>query len=273
VQLSGAVSSQYLSALLMAAPLALGDVEIVMIDKLVSVPYVDMTLKLMERFGVKVEQHGGWERFSIKGGQTYKSPGLAYVEGDASSASYFLAGAAITGGTVTVEGCGTSSLQGDVKFAEVLEKMGAKVEWTEHSVTVTGASVGLSGKRLKGIDVDMNSMPDVAMTLAVMGLFADGPVAIRDVENWRVKETERMVAIVTELTKLGAKVEEGRDYCIITPPEKITPAPVDTYDDHRMAMAFSLAACGDTAITIKDPGCTRKTFPTYFTALENLAQH
>lgn len=274
VRLSGKVSSQYLSALLMAAPLALGDVEIVMIDKLVSVPYVDMTLKLMERFGVKVDRHGGWERFSIKGGQTYKSPGSAYVEGDASSASYFLAGAAATGGTITVEGCGTTSLQGDVKFAEVLEKMGAKVEWTDHTVTVTGAPVDpITGKRLKSIDVDMNAMPDVAMTLAVLGLFADGPVAIRDVENWRVKETERMRAIVDELTKLGAEVEEGQDYCIVTPPKQLKSAKIETYDDHRMAMAFSLAACGDTPITILDPGCTRKTFPTYFTEFEKLCQH
>lgn len=274
VRLSGKVSSQYLSALLMAAPLALGDVEIIMIDKLVSVPYVDMTLKLMERFGVTVDRHDGWERFSIQGGQTYKSPGSAYVEGDASSASYFLAGAAATGGTITVEGCGTTSLQGDVKFAEVLEKMGATVKWTDHTVTVTGAPVdAITGKRLKSIDVDMNAMPDVAMTLAVLGLFADGPVAIRDVENWRVKETERMRAIVDELTKLGADVEEGQDYCIVTPPKRITPAKIETYDDHRMAMAFSLVACGGTSITILDPGCTRKTFPTYFTELEKLCQH
>jgi 3-phosphoshikimate 1-carboxyvinyltransferase len=196
------------------------------------------------------------------------------VEGDASSASYFLAGAAATGGTITVEGCGTTSLQGDVKFAEVLEKMGATVKWTDHTVTVTGAPVDpLTGKRLKSIDVDMNAMPDVAMTLAVLGLFADGPVAIRDVENWRVKETERMRAIVDELTKLGADVEEGQDYCIVTPPKRITPAKIETYDDHRMAMAFSLVACGGTAITILDPGCTRKTFPTYFTELEKLCQH
>eukprot|EP00246_Nothoceros_aenigmaticus_P017576 TRINITY_DN870_c0_g1_i1.p1 TRINITY_DN870_c0_g1~~TRINITY_DN870_c0_g1_i1.p1 ORF type:complete len:430 (-),score=84.75 TRINITY_DN870_c0_g1_i1:328-1437(-) len=253
VKLSGAVSSQYLTALLLAAPLALGDVTVEIVDKLISVPYVDMTLKLMERFGVKVERNGAWERFHIQGGQTYRSPGYVYVEGDASSASYFLAGAAVTGGTVTVEGCGTSSLQGDVKFAEVLEKMGAKVDWTEHSVTVTGPPVGESGKRLKGIDIDMNAMPDVAMTLAVVALFADGPTAIRDVGSWRVKETERMIAVCTELAKLGASVEEGPDYCIITPPGEIKGASIDTYDDHRMAMAFSLAACGDAAITINDP--------------------
>ncbi|BBN13515.1 3-phosphoshikimate 1-carboxyvinyltransferase [Marchantia polymorpha subsp. ruderalis] len=265
VRLSGAVSSQYLTALLMAAPLAREDIEIVMVDELVSKPYVDMTLKLMERFGVKVERYGDWKRFSIKGGQTFKSPGTAYVEGDASSASYFLAGAAITGGKVTVEGCGSSSLQGDVNFAEVLGQMGCKVDWTEYSVSVTGPPVNkATGKRLKAIDVNMNAMPDVAMTLAVVALFADGTTAIRDVGNWRVKETERMVAIVTELGKIGAIVEEGQDYCIITPPEKLQDAAIDTYDDHRMAMAFSLAACGDSKIIIRDPGCTRKTFPDYF---------
>ncbi|XP_058084869.1 3-phosphoshikimate 1-carboxyvinyltransferase 2 [Magnolia sinica] len=274
VKLSGSISSQYVTALLMAAPLALGDVEIEIVDKLISVPYVEMTLKLMERFGVTAEHSGSWDRFLVKGSQKYKSPGNAYVEGDASSASYFLAGAAVTGGTVTVEGCGTSSLQGDVKFAEVLEKMGAKVSWTENSVTVTGPSLDPSRKkRLQAIDVNMNKMPDVAMTLAVVALFADGPTAIRDVASWRVKETERMIAICTELRKLGATVEEGPDYCIITPPEKLNVTAIDTYDDHRMAMAFSLAACADVPVTIKDPGCTRKTFPDYFEVLERFTKH
>ncbi|EER87791.1 3-phosphoshikimate 1-carboxyvinyltransferase 2 [Sorghum bicolor] len=274
VKLSGSISSQYLSALLMAAPLALGDVEIEIIDKLISIPYVEMTLRLMERFGVKAEHSDSWDRFYIKGGQKYKSPKNAYVEGDASSASYFLAGAAITGGTVTVEGCGTTSLQGDVKFAEVLEMMGAKVTWTETSVTVTGPPRQPFGrKHLKAIDVNMNKMPDVAMTLAVVALFANGPTAIRDVASWRVKETERMVAIRTELTKLGASVEEGPDYCIITPPEKLNVTAIDTYDDHRMAMAFSLAACAEVPVTIRDPGCTRKTFPDYFDVLSTFVKN
>ncbi|KAH6817808.1 RNA 3'-terminal phosphate cyclase/enolpyruvate transferase [Perilla frutescens var. frutescens] len=274
VKLSGSVSSQYLTALLMAAPLALGDVEIEIIDKLISVPYVDMTLKLMERFGVSVEHSDNWDRFLVRGGQKYKSPGKAYVEGDASSASYFLAGAAVTGGTITVEGCGTSSLQGDVKFAEVLEKMGAEVTWTENSVTVKGPPRDALGRRhLRAIDINMNKMPDVAMTLAVVALFADGPTAIRDVASWRVKETERMIAICTELRKLGATVEEGPDYCIITPPEKLNVTAIDTYDDHRMAMAFSLAACADVPVTIKDPGCTRKTFPNYFDVLATFSEH
>ncbi|KAG2332094.1 hypothetical protein Bca4012_018332 [Brassica carinata] len=274
VKLSGSISSQYLTALLMAAPLAVGDVEIEIIDKLISVPYVEMTLKLMERFGVSAEHSDSWDRFFVKGGQKYKSPGNAYVEGDASSASYFLAGAAITGETVTVEGCGTTSLQGDVKFAEVLEKMGCKVSWTDNSVTVTGPSRDAFGMRhLRAVDVNMNKMPDVAMTLAVVALFADGPTTIRDVASWRVKETERMIAICTELRKLGATVEEGSDYCVITPPAKLKPAEIDTYDDHRMAMAFSLAACADVPVTIKDPGCTRKTFPDYFQVLERITKH
>ncbi|XP_002511692.2 3-phosphoshikimate 1-carboxyvinyltransferase 2 [Ricinus communis] len=273
VKLSGSISSQYLTALLMAAPLALGDVEIEIIDKLISIPYVEMTLKLMERYGVFVEHSSSWDRFFIRGGQKYKSPGNSYVEGDASSASYFLAGAAVTGGTITVEGCGTSSLQGDVKFAEVLEQMGAKVTWTENSVTVTGPPRNSpTQKHLRAIDVNMNKMPDVAMTLAVVALFADGPTAIRDVASWRVKETERMIAICTELRKLGATVEEGPDYCVITPPEKLNVTEIDTYDDHRMAMAFSLAACGDVPVTIKDPGCTRKTFPDYFEVLQRFTK-
>ncbi|XP_047315645.1 3-phosphoshikimate 1-carboxyvinyltransferase 2-like [Impatiens glandulifera] len=274
VKLSGSISSQYLTSLLMTAPLALGDVEIEIIDKLISIPYVEMTLKLMKQFGVNVEHNDSWDRFFVNGGQKYKSPGNAYVEGDASSASYFLAGAAITGGTITVEGCGTSSLQGDVKFAEVLEKMGAKVTWTETSVTVTGPPRNSSGlKHLHAVDVNMNKMPDVAMTLAVVALYADGPTTIRDVASWRVKETERMIAICTELRKLGAIVEEGTDYCVITPPEKLNVTAIDTYDDHRMAMAFSLAACSDVQVTIKDPGCTRKTFPDYFEVLEKFTSH
>ncbi|CAB4269731.1 unnamed protein product [Prunus armeniaca] len=273
VKLSGSISSQYLTALLMAAPLALGDVEVEIIDKLISIPYVEMTLKLMKRFGVTVEHSDSWDQFFIRGGQKYKSPGNAFVEGDASSASYFLAGAAVTGGTVTVEGCGTSSLQGDVKFAEVLEKMGAKVTWRENSVTVTGPQRNSSKKHLKAVDVNMNKMPDVAMTLAVVALFADGPTAIRDVASWRVKETERMIAICTELRKLGAIVEEGPDYCVITPPERLNVTAIDTYDDHRMAMAFSLAACGDVPVTINDPGCTRKTFPDYFEVLGKFTKH
>ncbi len=260
-RLSGAISSQYLTAILLAAPYADKEVQIEITDKLVSVPYVEMTLRLMRSFGVSVN-HENFRLFHIPR-QTYRSPGSIFVEGDASSASYFLAGAAITKGTVTVKGCGTVSLQGDARFAEVLEKMGAKVEWEPQQVKLTGNS-------LNGIDVDMNQMPDAAMTLAVAALFASGPTAIRNIYNWRVKETERLQAVSTELRKLGAEVEEGCDYLVIQPPEQIRKAEIDTYDDHRMAMAFSLAACGSSPVTINDPGCVSKTFPDYFEVLDGL---
>tara|TARA_B110000093_G_scaffold28874_1_gene28787 strand:+ start:3016 stop:4299 length:1284 start_codon:yes stop_codon:yes gene_type:complete len=260
-RLSGAISSQYLTAILLAAPYADKEVQIEITDKLVSVPYVEMTLRLMQSFGVSVN-HENFRLFHIPR-QTYRSPGNIFVEGDASSASYFLAGAAITKGTVTVKGCGTDSLQGDARFAEVLEKMGAKVEWEPQQVKLTGNS-------LNGIDVDMNKMPDAAMTLAVAALFASGPTAIRNIYNWRVKETERLQAVSTELRKLGAEVEEGYDYLVIQPPEQIRKAEIDTYDDHRMAMAFSLAACGESPMTINNPGCVSKTFPDYFEVLDGL---
>ncbi|GFH08865.1 3-phosphoshikimate 1-carboxyvinyltransferase [Haematococcus lacustris] len=286
VQLSGSVSSQYLTALLMAAPLATGTegIEVIIKDELVSQPYVDMTVKIMERFGVVVNKLDGLQHMHIPPNQTYKSPGKshataetegagreAYVEGDASSASYFLAGATITGGTVVVEGCGSESLQGDVRFAKVMEMLGAEVEWSPYSIKITGPTA--FGRPIQAIDHDCNDIPDAAMTLAVAALFANGTTAIRNVYNWRVKETERMVAVVSELRKLGAQVEEGRDYCVITPPAQIKSTDIDTYDDHRMAMAFSLAACGGVPITINDPGCTRKTFPTYFSVLESVVQH
>jgi len=260
-RLSGAISSQYLTAILLVAPYAKKDVEIEITDKLVSVPYVEMTLRLMQRFGVSVN-HTDFQSFHIPR-QNYQSPGSIFVEGDASSASYFLAGAAITKGTVTVKGCGTESMQGDARFAEVLEKMGALVEWGPNQVKLTGAA-------LNGIDVDMNQMPDAAMTLAVAALFASGPTAIRNIYNWRVKETERLQAVSTELRKLGAEVEEGYDYLVIQPPKQIKEVSIDTYDDHRMAMAFSLAACGNSPVTINNPGCVSKTFPDYFEVLSGL---
>lgn len=264
---SGKISSQYLSSLLMAAPLANDDVTIVIKDELVSVPYVKMTINLMKKFGVDVQINDDNTEFKVKAGQQYVSPGDYFVEGDASSASYFLAGAAITGGPVTVRGCGSESVQGDVDFARVMGLMGAKVEWAASSITVSrDPSV-----KLKGVDVDCVDIPDAAMSLATTALFAEGPTAIRNVYNWRVKETERMKAIVTELRKLGAEVEEGRDYCVIHPPKKINEnIPIDTYDDHRMAMAFSLVACGGIPVVIRDPTCTAKTFPTYFDELARL---
>ena len=260
-RLSGAISSQYLTAILLVAPYAKSEVEIEIIDKLVSVPYVEMTMRLMRHFGVSVN-HKDFQTFQIPR-QNYQSPGKLYVEGDASTASYFLAGAAITGGSVTVKGCGTESIQGDSRFAEVLEQMGAKVDWGAHQVKLTGST-------LNGIDVDMNQMPDAAMTLAVTALFASGPTAIRNIYNWRVKETERLKAVSTELRKLGALVEEGHDYLVIHPPTRIKIASINTYDDHRMAMSFSLVACGKSSVTICNPDCVSKTFPDYFEVLAGL---
>eukprot|EP00532_Pseudo-nitzschia_australis_P016256 CAMPEP_0168245932 /NCGR_PEP_ID=MMETSP0141_2-20121125/65_1 /TAXON_ID=44445 /ORGANISM="Pseudo-nitzschia australis, Strain 10249 10 AB" /LENGTH=487 /DNA_ID=CAMNT_0008181559 /DNA_START=282 /DNA_END=1743 /DNA_ORIENTATION=+ len=265
--ISGKMSSQFLSSLLMASPAVDGDVVIKIKDELISAPYVALTIGLMKKFGVAVEIEGsmdGQPTFTIARSEKYTSPGSILVEGDASSASYFIAGAAITGGTVVVRGCGSESVQGDVAFADVMEQMGATVTWGPESITVTrDPSV-----RLKGVDVDCGKIPDAAMTLAVAALFAEGPTTIRNVYSWRLKETERMKAIVAECTKLGAEVEEFEDYCIIHPPEgnKLNDnVLIETYDDHRMAMTFSLAACGGVSVIINDPGCTAKTFPTTIT--------
>ena len=263
-ELSGAISSQYLSAILLTSPYAKTPVEIRIRDHLVSIPYVEMTIRLMSRFGVNVVVSEDFRNFYINAPQNYQSPETYFVEGDASSASYFLAGAAITGGSVTVVGCGTESLQGDAQFAKVLEMMGAEVGWQANKITVRGSG------NLKGIDVDMNEMPDAAMTLAVTALFAKGTTAIRNIYNWRLKETERLKAVSCELKKLGAFVEEGEDYIIIAPPRELMPAKISTYDDHRMAMAFSLAACGEVPITILNPTCVSKTFPDYFDQLSKL---
>lgn len=273
--ISGKMSSQFLSSLLMAAPAATGDVTISIKDELISAPYVSLTIGLMKKFGVNVEIEGdmdGTPSFHIPSSEKYESPGSILVEGDASSASYFIAGAAITGGTVTVRGCGSESVQGDVAFADVMEQMGATVTWAPESITVTRDP----NVQLKGVDVDCGKIPDAAMTLAVAALFADGPTTIRNVYSWRLKETERMKAIVAECTKLGATVEEYRDYCVIHPPKdnKVNDnVTIETYDDHRMAMTFSLAACAGVNVIIHDPGCTAKTFPTYFEMLESIATH
>ena len=271
--ISGKMSSQFLSSLLMASPSVDGEVTISIKDELISAPYVSLTIGLMKKFGVNVRIEGdmdGTPSFIIGANERYTSPRSILVEGDASSASYFLAGAAITGGTVTVRGCGSESVQGDVAFANVMEQMGATVTWAPESITVTrDPSV-----KLKGVDVDCGKIPDAAMTLAVAALFAEGPTTIRNVYSWRLKETERMKAIVAECTKLGAKVEEFEDYCIIHPPKDNVVndnVVIETYDDHRMAMTFSLAACGGVNVIIDDPGCTAKTFPTYFDMLGSIA--
>ncbi len=257
VSIKGSISSQYLTALLMVSPLLSSNLIIKMDGELVSKPYIDITLDVMARFGISVVNNN-YESFEIVGQQSYISPGEIMVEGDASSASYFLAAAAIGGGPVTVHGTGTASVQGDAVFAKVLEQMGAEVEYSEHCIKVTGTG------KLKGVDVDLNHIPDAAMTIATTALFAEGPTCIRNIYNWRVKETDRLSAMATELRKVGAVVDEGEDYIHITPPASIQAATIDTYDDHRMAMCFSLASFGGVNITINDPKCTSKTYPNYF---------
>lgn len=263
ISIDGSISSQFLTAVLMVAPLLPADSEIEIIGDLVSKPYIDITLALMSRFGVAVDnQH--YQKFIIRGQQQYQSPGNWLVEGDASSASYFLAAAAI-GGTVKVTGIGKHAVQGDIRFADALEAMGADVEWGDDYILVTR-------NQLKGIDRDYNAIPDAAMTIATTALFAEGPTLIRNVYNWRVKETDRLHAMATELRKVGAEVEEGEDYIKVTPPAVLQHASIATYNDHRMAMCFSLLSFADCGVTIEDPDCTRKTFPQYFEVFSGLSQ-
>jgi len=270
VSVRGDVSSQFLTALLMALPLLDREITVEVTGELISKPYIEITLAMMARFGVVVRRDG-WRSFTVAAGSRYVSPGAIYVEGDASSASYFLAAGAIGGGPVRIEGVGSNSIQGDVRFADALALMGAQItmgpNWME-------ARAPLDGK-LKAINLDCNHIPDAAMTLAVAALFADGTTTLRNIASWRVKETDRIAAMATELRKVGATVEEGADYIRITPPKSQIQNPksgIDTYDDHRMAMCFSLAAFGAEGMRINDPGCVAKTFPDYFAAFAGVTQ-
>lgn len=262
VDIAGNLSSQYLTALLMVAPLAKNDIEINIQGNLVSKPYIDMTIALMKKFSVNVTHHN-YEVFYIKTGQKYISPNALLVEGDASSASYFLAAGVIAGGEIKVTGVGKNAIQGDIDFANVLSKMGADIEWGDDYIAAKKSN-------LIGIDMDMNHIPDAAMTIAVTALFAKGPTCIRNIYNWRIKETDRLSAMVTELTKIGARVEEGKDYIRVYPVKEIINVPIDTYNDHRMAMCCSLLAFGSNGITINDPECTSKTFPSYFSDFKKI---
>jgi 3-phosphoshikimate 1-carboxyvinyltransferase len=273
IRVRGDVSSQFLTGLLMTLPLLRTEsgVTVIQVDgELISKPYVEITLKLMERFGIKVERHG-WHQFTVPAGQRYQSPGKIMVEGDASSASYFLAAGALGGGPLRVEGVGRASIQGDVGFADALIRMGANVTVGDDWIEVRG--VGHDHGKLEPIDMDCNLIPDAAMTIAVAALFADGTTTLRNIASWRVKETDRLAAMATELRKVGAKVVEGEDYIAVTPPEQLTPnAAIDTYDDHRMAMCFSLVSLGGVPVRINDPKCVAKTVPDYFERFTALAQ-
>jgi 3-phosphoshikimate 1-carboxyvinyltransferase len=262
IRVRGDVSSQFLTALLMALPLSGRTARIEVQGELISKPYVEITLNVMKRFGVEVKRTG-WRYFDVPAAP-YASPGKMLVEGDASSASYFLAAGAIGGGPVRVEGVGRGSIQGDVRFTEVLERMGARVVLGEDFIEAEG------GGKLKAIDADLNHIPDAAMTAAVLALFADGPSVIRNIASWRVKETDRLAAMATELRKLGAQVEEGADFLKIRPGPLKAGVAVDTYDDHRMAMSFALVALGGVPVRIRDPRCVAKTFPEFFDAWRSI---
>ena len=263
LKIDGSISSQFLTALLMSAPLAENDTEIEIIGELVSKPYIDITLSMMKDFGVHIENHD-YQKFYVKCNQSYISPGKYLVEGDASSASYFLAAGAIKG-KVKVTGIGKNSIQGDRLFADVLEKMGAKITWGEDFIQA-------EHDELHGIDMDMNHIPDAAMTIATTALFANSETVIRNIYNWRVKETDRLTAMATELRKIGAEVEEGEDFIRIQPLafNQFKHADIETYNDHRMAMCFSLIALSNTSVSILDPKCTSKTFPKFFYEFEKI---
>ncbi|QWD77558.1 3-phosphoshikimate 1-carboxyvinyltransferase [Polynucleobacter sp. MWH-Svant-W18] len=270
VKVRGDVSSQFLTALLMALPLVANEpVRIEVIGELISRPYIDITLKLMARFGVKVSCPDA-QSFVIPvktSDAVYQSPGQLSVEGDASSASYFLALGAIGGGPIRVVGVGKESIQGDVAFADALALMGANIAAGEDWLEVSGVK-NANGK-LQGITLDCTEIPDAAMTLAIAALFAAGPTRLNNIASWRVKETDRIAAMAKELRKVGAIVEEGADYIVVNAPKapadwKSPSEGIDTYDDHRMAMCFSLAAFGPNALKINDPNCVAKTFPSYF---------
>ncbi len=269
VTVRGSVSSQYLTGLLLSAPLLGHPVTLRVEGELISKPYVEITLNVMRRFGIEVAREG-WRSFHVPRAH-YTSPGVIHVEGDASSASYFLAAGALGGGPVRVQGVGRDSIQGDVRFTEALAAMGARVRLGEDWIEAAAAPDG----KLKPLDMDCNHIPDAAMTLAVLALFAEGVTTLRNIASWRVKETDRIAAMATELRKLGAEVEEGEDSIRITPPPalRLTPnAAIDTYDDHRMAMCFSLVCLAGVPVRIHDPRCVNKTFPGYWQALGSILE-
>lgn len=261
-QIDGSISSQFLSSLLLAAPGCRAPVTVDITGELVSKPYVDITLNLMQRFGVTVQNHN-YQRFVVPD-TGYTSPGEFLVEGDASSATYFLAAGAISGPGIRINGLGADSIQGDIAFVDVLRDMGAVVH-------VAAQHIDVKPGKLRGIDADLNHIPDAAMTVAVLALFAEGTTHIRNIYNWRVKETDRLSAMANELRKVGATVVESEDAISITPPAQLQDAQIATYGDHRIAMCFSLASLGGVRVALQDPACVGKTFPHYFEEFARLA--
>ncbi|MCW5197711.1 3-phosphoshikimate 1-carboxyvinyltransferase [Buchnera aphidicola] len=263
--LNGSISSQFLTGLLLASPILKNNTQILIQGNLVSKPYIDLTIQMMKDFGIKVINRN-YKEFFITGNQNYISPKKYFIEGDASSASYFLSAAAIKGGTVNVLGIGKNSIQGDIKFASILEKMGAKITFGKNYIQC-------SKKELHSIDMDLNDIPDAAMTIAITALFAKGKTTIRNIYNWRVKETDRLYAMSHELKKVGAIITEGNDYLTIIPPKKIPKVEISTYNDHRIAMCFSLLSLSGTPVIILNPKCINKTFPDYFLKFYSICKY
>jgi len=281
IHVRGDVSSQFLTALLMALPLVADqDICIEVVGELISRPYIEISLNLLAKFGIHVRRDG-WQRFTIPAGSQYRSPGDMHIEGDASSASYFIALGAIAasaelGNGIKISGVGSDSIQGDIRFMDAARMMGAQIDSTANTLHISRGASGI-GWPLRAIDLDCNHIPDAAMTLAVMALYAEGTTTLRNIASWRVKETDRLAAMASELRKLGATVDEGRDFIKITPPATLDDwknASIRTYDDHRMAMCFSLAAFNPAqrSIRILDPKCVAKTYPDYFEDLFDLAE-
>ena len=271
IKIDGSVSSQFLTALLLVSPLIAAktgeEVKIEVQGELISKPYIAITLNLMARFGVQV-QHDNWQQFTIAADASYQSPESLEIEGDASSASYFMALGAIGQGPVRIVGVGAQSIQGDIQFADVLADMGAQITMGDNYVEVSGLDV--TQQPLRAFDRDFNLIPDAAMTAAVLALYADGPCTLRNIASWRVKETDRIAAMHAELSKLGAQVSSGPDWLRVEPPKQWQTAEIETYDDHRMAMCFSLATFGPVGVRILDPDCVAKTFPRYFSVYQGL---
>jgi 3-phosphoshikimate 1-carboxyvinyltransferase len=262
LQVSSQISSQFLSALLMAAPLADHPSTIEVVGSQVSQSYSQMTLQVMRDFGVTV-QHQDHQLFYIPGQQQYCAPTLFQVEGDAATASYFLAAAAIQGGPIRVQGIGRDSLQGEKVFADILQRMGAEISWGNDYLECRRG-------RLSGIEIEMSDQPDSAMTLAIVALFAEGPTTIRNIYHWRFKESDRLLAMVAGLRQVGAIVETRGDFIHIQPPTELKAATINTFNDHRMAMCFSLVTLAKVPVTLSDPQCVSKSFPNYFAEFERL---
>lgn len=265
IQIKGDISSQYLTALLMAGPISNNEFNIEVIGDLISKPYIDITLKLLTKFNI-FYNNDNWRFFSLKKDSVYRNPTKIFVEGDASSASYFFAAASLAG-SIEIKGINKDSIQGDLKFLNIISKMGAEIEYKSDSIQVSRAS------NIKGLEIDCIEIPDAAMTLAIMAVFADKPTKLKNIGSWRVKETDRILAMDNELTKMGVEVSTTHDSMTIFPQKQLNDnISIKTYNDHRIAMCFSLFCLKNLNITIQDPNCVNKTYPDYFKDLKSVIE-